>query len=192
MKRISILMIAMLSLGLYSFSQVRVGIRAGANIAKWKMDSEYSPKSKTGLEGGLRAEFPIAGKLSLMPELIYSNYGSKLELDGEDLTYRMNYISLPILVKYSLPKRISIFAGPQIGFAIKAEQEYLGDKTDLKDDLKKSDLFAVIGAEIELGLGLSIGARYNHGLTKLDKDDIILARNHSFGISVGYMLAPRR
>jgi len=176
MKRISILMIAMLSLGLYSFSQVRVGIRAGANIAKWKMDSEYSPKSKTGLEGGLRAEFPIAGKLSLMPELIYSNYGSKLELDGEDLTYRMNYISLPILVKYSLPKRISIFAGPQIGFA----------------DLKKSDLFAVIGAEIELGLGLSIGARYNHGLTKLDKDDIILARNHSFGISVGYMLAPRR
>ena len=77
---------------------------------------------------------------------------------------------------------------------VKAEQEtfdFNGNvtKEDIKDEMKKSDISAGLGAGWDLPFGLTVDARYNLGLSKLyDGSDAPEAKNQVFQFSLGYKL----
>ena len=104
----------------------------------------------------------------------------------------------PVLVKYYLPTsavNFNIYAGPSIGFLLNAklvvESNGSSNETDIKDKTSGTDFGAVIGAGIALPLGLvdaTVEARYDLGLTTLDKNGKSSVYNRVFALIVGVSL----
>ncbi|MBN2565900.1 MAG: PorT family protein [Candidatus Eisenbacteria bacterium] len=95
-------------------SEVSIGVRAGINFAQHagteERDSEYEVASawRPGFTGGLLVYWPITPRFGLQQEVVYTQKGSSQTIDVEildvptslDVTYEMDYIELPILMRF--------------------------------------------------------------------------------------------
>jgi hypothetical protein len=154
------------------------GIKAGANISNTNISSDqYSldTKSKFGFHGGVFVTFMFSDKLGVQPELLYSTQGSEYDESTFDGALSMDYINIPVLLRYNINEMFSVHVGPQFGILVKAEEEINGNTEDIKDDFKSSDVSAAFGVEVDLPAKLGFGARYVIGLSN------VLADAGSFG-----------
>ena len=176
--------------------QTEFGVRAGTNISRWNISSigsDIKTSSNAGLEAGLLADLYISRSFSIQPEAIFSMYGTKFNSGGSSIKYTVNYVNIPVLAKYHLPQGVAFFAGPQLGILLSAKGKIEGeDKQDVKNYLKSTDVFGVIGAEYNSSIGISVGVRYNHGFVNIYEEEEGSIKNSSFGISFGYKLKPRQ
>jgi len=164
-------------------AQVALGIKAGLNFAKLDIEN-FSTDSRTGFHGGAFALFKLT-KIGIQPELLYSSQGTDFPNGKSDLTY----LNIPVLLKFYLVGGFNIYAGPQFGFLTGAETTVSGTTTDIKDQLKGSDISAALGAGIDLPFGLTLDARYNLGLSEVnDTSGSSEAKNQVFQISAGMKL----
>ena len=74
------------------------GVTAGATFSKISGSDVSGAESKTGFAGGVFYEFKASEMLVIRPELLYIMKGSGAS--GTDETLSLDYIQLPILVKY--------------------------------------------------------------------------------------------
>ena len=115
-------------------AQTTFGIKAGLNLASVKISAlgmQISTTNKTGMVVGGFLNHSINETISIQPELLYQQMGAKV--DGS--TLNMNYISIPLLLKYSITDNFNIEAGPQFGLLMSAK----ADGDDAKDDFKSTD-----------------------------------------------------
>lgn len=173
---------------------VAVGIKAGPNFAKINADESANQnyKNRTGFHGGAFVLIK-ASKIGVQPEILFSQQGSKLEINTEDYEANFNYINIPIMVKLYTVAGINLQVGPQFGFLSLAEVKSTGANAstdDIKDQCKKSDMSAAFGLGWDLPFGLTIDARYNLGLSKIfdDASNNSNAKNQVIQLSVGYKL----
>lgn len=181
----------------HSQAQFAIGIKAGPNFAS--IDTKSSPgenyKNRAGFHGGAFV-LVKAGKIGIQPEVIFSQQGSKVEIDSKNFQSNFSYINIPIILKLYTVAGINIQAGPQFGFITNAEapvQDQIGTSVkDVKDRMKSSDFTLGLGLGWDLPFGLTLDARYNLGLSKIyDKapstptED---AKNQVFQVSLGYKL----
>lgn len=137
-------------------------------------------KSKAGFHVGALAEIFINEKFSVQPEILYSSQGVKGK--GSDSSKNnLDYINVPIMAKYYVIDGLSLQAGPQIGFNVKAKSA--GE--DIKDLINTVDFGLNFGAGYEIAMGIFVDARYNLGLSKVAKE-IKSSKNGVFQLSVGY------
>jgi hypothetical protein len=199
MKKLTVVPALMIvSIAAFSQVQMAIGIKAGPNFAK--INTEEGPgqnyKNRAGFHGGAFALFKFS-KIGIQPEILFSQQGTTVEFNSQNLEQNYSYINVPIMLKLYTVAGINLQVGPQFGFASKAEIETLvnGNKTtaDVKDKLKGSDFGLAIGAGWDLPFGLTIDARYNLGLSKL-YDEIpptvqsTDAKNQVIQVSVGFKL----
>ena len=94
------------------------------------------------------------------------------------------------MAKYYVAEGLSLEAGPQIGFLIKAEVKDNDTplSVDVKDSFKSIDFGFNIGAGYKLESGLNFGLRYNLGLSDISNSDNEDAKwkNRVLQFSVGY------
>src|SRR5690554_3531699 len=183
--------------------EIRMGVKAGLNLASIGGDETGDLKSRTSFHLGGLVEIPISEKFSVPPELLYSAQGAKSEetetFMGQTFNYetkiKLDYISVPIMAKYYVVDGLAIEAGPQIGFLMsaKADVEASGggesesDSVDIKDDFNTLDFGLGLGASYRLDMGVFFGARYNLGLSNINKDSgDFKNQNNVFQISAGY------
>jgi hypothetical protein len=182
----------------YSQAQFAVGIKAGPNFAKINTDSGPGEnyKGRTGFHAGAFALIKLT-KIGIQPEIIFSQQGSTIKIDGGgELDQQISYINIPVIIKLYTVAGINLQAGPQLGFVSKAEAESFvngvnGAKTkdDVKDQIKGNDFSIALGAGWDLPFGLTIDARYNLGLSKInDSSGSPEAKNQVFQVSVGFKL----
>jgi hypothetical protein len=176
-----------------SFSQasVAIGIKGGLNFANVDASSVGAAyNSKTGYHAGAFVLVKLT-KIGIQPEIIFSRQGSSYKpLNGTSLDTRFDYVNIPVILKLYLVGGLNLQAGPQFGFLAGASQDVVsGASVDIKNTLKGSDISAALGAGWDLPFGLSIDARYNLGLTKInDLAGSTDAKNQVFQLSVGYKL----
>lgn len=183
----------------YSQAQFAVGIKAGPNFAKINTEESagVNYKNRTGFHGGAFALIKLT-KIGIQPEVIFSQQGSKVKIDGTDFDANVSYINIPIIVKLYTVAGINLQAGPQFGFLSSAKGPVVdavsGDlkEGDIKDAMKGSDISLALGAGWDLPFGLTVDARYNLGLSKIydkspdtESED---AKNQVFQFSLGYKL----
>lgn len=188
--------------------KVKLGVKAGLNISSLNFyESELSSSSKTGFTAGLMVEVPVAKNFSLQPELLYSQQGTKTSFFDQDVTnsnYKgtitLNYLNIPLMLKYYVIKGLSVQAGPQIGLLLKANNKYqdnfLGYENHESFDLKSYS--SGIDTSINFGLGYQFkdkfytDFRYNISYSNVFKDgDANYFINHDmknrvFQITIGY------
>lgn len=188
MKKINLVVLAILfsTSAMFAQAQFSVGIKGGLNFAKFDATQfGESVKGKTGFHGGAFALIKLS-KIGIQPELIFSQQGSKVRFASGEGEGNFDYINIPVMLKLYTVAGINLQLGPQFGFLSKAEVD--GD--NVKDSFKGSDLSLGIGAGWDLPFGLTIDARYNLGLSKIEDNDPAYeaVKNQVLQVSLGYKL----
>jgi hypothetical protein len=179
-------------------AQPKFGVRVGVNISNQEFKQgnlTIEPKSKFGLDFGLVSEFPLGEVVSFAPELHWLQKGYKVEdfeIDGNlfDFTSTLNYLELPLLVKFNFGETAKFFVmgGPSFGYLL-SEKTVDGDGNDYEfiDDITRIELGAHLGAGIAVG-PVVIDLRYLLGITNLAKEiPDAEVRNTGFGGGVSLM-----
>lgn len=188
--------------------KVKIGVKAGLNISSLAFDeNEMNSSSRTGFTAGVMVEIPLAKNFSLQPELLYSQQGGKTSFFDSEVTnsnykgtLELNYLNIPLMLKYYVAKGLSVQAGPQIGILLKANNKYednfLGYENHESFNLK--DYSAGIDTSVNFGLGYQFkdkfytDLRYNISYSNVFKDGDANyfinqdMKNRVFQISLGY------
>ncbi len=178
-KRITLL-VAVVAISTAVFGQMTFGVKGGLNMANMKYEMggvSVSADMLVGFAAGGFATYGVNDKIAIQPELLFAQYGSKIE----DMKFQMNYLSIPIMVKYSLGA-INILAGPQLGYLLSAKF----DGEDAMDGMKKLDMGIALGAGYEMESGLGVDARYYLGLTNMADETDVTVKNTAIQIAVFY------
>lgn len=148
-----------------------LGVKAGANIVK--MDGQSFDQSfRFGYNVGAFAELNFTPQWGIQPEVMWNqtnyrtgdHFGDIFPGNSNDVSGKLNYLSIPILLSFSPVKVISIQAGPQFGILMSGDQNLAQNG---QNAFKKGDFSLVGGAQLNLA-GFKLGARYVLGLTDID------------------------
>ena len=156
-----------------SFQGVVFGVRGGYNISNLDFDGTpfMENKHRNSFYFGAYADIGLSGGVSLVPELQFSAEGAK----DEDL--HLDYIQMPVFLKFKLNKRIRFGVAPQIGWKV----------YKFNDSVKDLAFSGVAGLEYKINEVLYIDARYTYGITNIFHENLgIDARNTNMQIGVGY------
>lgn len=182
-KLLLVTVITVLGLTNVNAQEIKFGVKAGLNFAFITGDNAKDLDPSTDFHFGVMAEFNISDKFYLQPELIYSGQGAETNIASEGII-SLNYLNIPLIGKYYVTERLSLEAGPQIGFLLSTK----GGTLDYKDLLKTTDFGVNFGVGYKLDNGLNFSARYNLGLTNINNVDGFSDKNRNgvFQLSVGF------
>jgi len=199
MKKIILTIALFISVITISSAQFTIGPKAGLNLAKEYFGEtvfDDNVEFKQGLNIGVFGKYMMNDKLGIQAELLYSQQGYKSNIQlfdfGGNITQNgykrsSHYLNIPVVLKYYPLKRIFIESGPQVGYCFKSKLspgEYTDEISNM--EYKTIDFSLVGGVGIDIGYGLNVSARYNHGLTHtLPNSDL---KNRVFQFSLTYDL----
>lgn len=180
-----------LLIGMPAQSQIRLGVKAGANLSglSFSGDDDFRDKNVTGFQIGPMIEFLFAGSFGVEGGVMFAQKGIKF-YDGK-IDEKMGYIDVPVSLKYryNLSETVKPFAtaGPYVSFRVSGDK-----KLDQVQDTWKAKDF---GAGLNFGLGvelfkfLQVSAGYGLSLTdnyqaSKDNDDDFSAKGHVWSANV--------
>ena len=183
MKKISLLFAcAVFSTAIFAQTDVKLGIKAGLNVASINVEEGEETDSRLAPHVGLLAHIHLAPNWALQPEIMYSGQG----LENNDFKWKLHYVNIPVNVQYMFDNGFRLQTGPQVGFLAKGEIDP-GD-VDLGDDLKKTDVSWTFRHGYLSYSGFGVDARYNLGLTNINEfDESNKATNRVFQVGLFYM-----
>jgi len=163
---------------------VSLGIKGGVNVYNVHNDNDTKYDSKAGFHFGLLGHIHFDSNFAIQPEIVYSAQGAK----NGDTKYNLDYLNVPVLFQYMFDNGFRIQAGPQLGFLISAKSKNNNDNTDIKDNYKPIDLGLSVGASYVVpSTGFGIDARYNFGLSNINKNGTVNSTNRGVQFGVFYI-----
>lgn len=157
-------------------NSAQMGIKTGLNFTGF----EFSETAKNFSIGtvvrptvGFYGNLPVSKCISIQLEASYSGLGYKLTnaITGEK-NQRLNYVSLPVLLKYHAGERFKLLLGAEWDILFGATQKYQAVDNEFvsnKGTLNGDDFAIVGGFEYTLGGRWALQTRYIYGLTEIRK-----------------------
>ena len=166
------------------------GIKTGGNISKLRSDEKglITSKFRTGFVAGAFVNFPLGKKsLSFQPEFLYSSMGGDLiNQFNESQNFRFNYFSIPLLLKYSISKKIGVFAGGQVDAIIYASEKNKFGEFDVTNQVEEFDAYVTGGLEWWPWKSIVLSGRYMHGFRKIyEATPQVPLNNRGFQLTFG-------
>ena len=165
------------------------GLLAGVGFANMSGDDldGLDLGTRTGFVGGLYFSLPVAARMAIEPEVLYSMKGTKF--DDFDFDLNNDYIEIPVLFKYNFNDAGGpyLLAGPAVGFSISCNETDGTDEISCEDDgLSTATTFGGV-----LGLGymknrFGLEGRYDFDFG--DTFDEISAKNNQWAILARIMI----
>lgn len=190
-----LILLAAFALPLFATAQsnFKFGINAGATYADFRGNSFVELNSpRLNFLVGASVELPLNNKLSLYGNLNYErkSIGEKTDYSLTDewgfttyhtynVVYTYNYLTIPVALKYALPKNFYIYGGPFAGIFLGNRITDSGKKVTTTDGLYKTfDFGANAGLGYRLTLNpkndLNIELRENLGLVSISNQDLVV------------------
>jgi len=158
-------------------------------------------RSREGALTGVFLQVPVAGPLSVRPEVLFALKGGRAQagLSGggtAEIEIDLAYIEMPVLLRAGLPRgrfRPMLFGGVAPALKIGCDLQLIAPDTPVRASCDKADLAVfrefdvgfVVGGGLEVQWpqsALALEARYTAGLRSvIDGSDV---RNRAFGIMV--------
>ena len=171
-----------------AFKPFHFGLKAGLNMANLTGADVIKDNSKSllGLCAGGFISYSFAPWFSLQPEVLFSQKGMAYEASVGTIsyksTYNLNYIEIPMLIKFSIQTGSVfipvLYIGPAI--SIKAGASYYQEQTisgetesdtqDISEYINSMDFNLVSGAGFEIKAGpgaITFEARFDMGFTTI-------------------------
>jgi hypothetical protein len=163
------------------------GLKAGVNFSNQLYSGDgfsASADARTGFHAGGYLNIGFSETFSVQPELLYNSLGAKIL----DTQFKTDYLSIPIMLKYSPAPIFNIHAGPQFGLLLSAKY----DDEDAKETMKGLDLGVGLGVGVDLPMGLGLSARYVMGLSNISEEEDTTTdakvKNTAIQVSLSYKL----
>ncbi|SES18489.1 porin family protein [Pedobacter rhizosphaerae] len=170
----------------------QLGLKAGANFSKFNSENTFSSENRAGFYGGLWARIGAAG-LHFQPELYVSGKKTNLVSDatGEVNSVRFTSLDVPLLVgtKFgAVGVGLRINTGPMFSFILDENQSFSQAAGNVfKADFKDQAVAWQFGAGLDIKK-LSVDARYELGLSKINKSGYPGTKLNLFTVGLGYRI----
>jgi len=169
---------------------VRFGFKGGINFSNLYTEDDASSKMRTGFNVGIFTKLPITNYIAIQPEIYYTTKGAEITYNNAFVTgtagFHLNYIEVPLMIVGNITKYFNVHAGPYAAFLIngKVKNESNVDLFNFEDNLNKDD-YNTFEAGVAIGAGIdlkavSLGVRYNHGLTNVGKERTFMNTDYTF------------
>ncbi|HIP48259.1 MAG TPA: PorT family protein [Lutibacter sp.] len=190
--------------------QIYFGPKVGGNLSHFMYNGDNTnffdtKKMKLASHIGAFVEIQINDFFAVQPELLYSIKGARFNISTEnefESRYVFKYLSLPVLAKYYVSKKVSIEVGPQFAYLLSAKNieksdlysSNLGEEAasvNIKDTMQVYDLGVTAGVGYITDTGFYMTARYNIGLSNIYKDvpnTQNVLKNGAIQLSVGFSM----
>lgn len=165
MKKLMIAIIAILMTSSVFSQGVDLGVKLGANFTT--LSDVVGIKNKTGLHAGIFGAVKFSS-VAIQAEMLYSQQGGK--------SFDLDYINVPVFLKYYFVQGLNLQLGPQFGFVVKDGIS--------EAEVNKSDISGLIGLGYDFPFGLRLESRYNLGFSNVAKNSD--AKNSVFSLALGY------
>jgi hypothetical protein len=165
------------------------GVKGGFNMSNFLSDDDEATDENIlyGFNAGVYATLPISNFVAIQPEVLFTTRGSELEYDTDlgsgNTKFKLNYIEVPLLVRVNITKNFNLQAGGYASYLVSSKVTGDGaidfeEEIDT-DDLNKFDAGIVAGVGVDFS-PISIGVRYNYGLTTIGKERTIAGETYRF------------
>lgn len=172
-------------LGTNAFAQYSFG----GGYTQFVFGGNDAPKNYDDMPGfyfGINYDvaFSTLGGLSFEPGAYFQHYGKEMKLKGEDKSYQLNYLNIPLNLKYTFDVndviKVGVYSGPRFNIG------FVGNgfsKSRLA--IKNLDAQWGFGGAITFSKAIRLRLGYDFGLHKLLKgkmDEMKVRRN---GLNIG-------
>ncbi|MCZ6593438.1 MAG: porin family protein [Bacteroidetes bacterium] len=185
MKKLSLLVLAIV-FSVQSFSQgLDFGIKAGINFST--ISDAAGLDNKTGFVAGIFVGGKLNDKLGIQADLLYSQQGAEFNAGKFDL----NYVNVPIVIKYFVTDKMHIHGGPQFGVLVDDKTQTVIGETINDIATNDFDISGVVGVGLDLPFGIRIDGRYSFGFTDVPNDpgkNFTKGKNSVITLSIGYSI----
>ena len=177
-------------------TDIYFGLRIGANFSTVNSDDRYldGGRLRTGLNVGTVVGFQMAPAAPVYFEtgLSYVEKGGEGRYEGSKFTYSLNYLEMPLVVKYMIPVdrlfSIQPFAGGYVAAGIGGKIKDFGQRQAYSSFDKEG--FKRFDAGIRGGCGIQFDhfyaeLAYDFGLANISHDYFDTSRTGSLSATVG-------
>ncbi|ERM81731.1 hypothetical protein P872_19280 [Rhodonellum psychrophilum GCM71 = DSM 17998] len=166
------------------------GVRGGASFFNFggsdASNNDYT--NRTGFHAGVYSNLFLGERIALEPGVYYAVKGTQ----NDDLTNSravLNYVDVPLLLRFYIAKGINVFGGPQASFltSSKFEGDLFGTTYSYDtESITKTDLGFVVGLGYNLPKGINLQGSYDYGTSPVFKNSDAEIFNRGFKVSLGY------
>lgn len=172
------------------------GLRLGMNLSTVSSDDSYLDGGdiQAGLNIGALVGFQLSPQAPVYLEsgLFYSEKGGKGKNQGKKFIYNLNYLEVPVVIKYKFDVdgdfSVHPFAGGYMAWGIGGRIKNYGDretyKTFCEDNFKRFDGGIRLGCGFEYQI-LYGEMAYDLGIANIGHDDFGSSKNGCFTINFG-------
>jgi len=178
MKKLWIALLVVFTTAGVSAQGLDLGIKAGVNFAS--ISDASGLDNRTGFVAGFFVGGKFNDKIGIQADLLYSQQGAEFSLGD----FNLDYINVPIVLKYYLTDNLNVQVGPQFGVLINDEAQTVVGETINDIATNNFDLTAVVGLGLDIPFGLRLDGRYGFGLSDVSKDAD--GKNSVITLAVGY------
>lgn len=178
MKRLLLAVTVLVAFTVASYAQggFRLGVKLGTNLNKVEGQSFKEGFDISYHLGGF-AEIDFNKKWGIQPEVLWNQtsarrsnfntlYSSVANPNGSE-KIKLDYLSIPILLRYNIGSMLSLNAGPQFGILLSEDKTLLQSG---QSAFKNGDFSMVAGAQLNFSF-LRVYGRYNIGLQNINDID---------------------
>lgn len=167
--------------------ETEFGVKGGFNMSNFHDGEDIDDKNVLyGFNAGVYATLPISDFVAIQPEVLFTTKGAEVEYNNAfasgSTKFRLDYIEVPLLVRVNVTKNFNIHAGGYASYLVSSK--LTGDGSfDFEQDVDRDDL-QKFDAGVAAGLGfdfnpISIGVRYNYGLTTVGKERTVAGTTYT-------------
>jgi hypothetical protein len=189
MKKVTIILLLIISFTISANAQVNFGVRAGANLADY---TNINSDTRTDFYLGLMLSIKTGKIYTLQPEMTYSKQGTELK-GAYTNTIKADYFSVGVMNKFYVADKFHFVIGPFFDICMDESSDFVVNDDIYYDDsfVSAIDLGLKFGAGFDVTNNLTIEARVKQGFFNsfsadgyfdLD-DDNSKTRVYQFGLS---------
>ena len=163
------------------------GVKGGFNMSNLYSIDANDDNVLYGFNAGVYATLPVSDFIAIQPEILFTTKGAELDYNNAFATgnakFRLNYIEVPLLVRVNITKNFNVHAGGYASYLVSSKVTGDGDinfdQEINTDDLNKFDAGLSAGVGVDFN-PVSIGLRYNYGLTTVGKERTLAGTTYTF------------
>ena len=192
---IAAMMVAVLSANAQEAGQMFVKPMVGATMSK--LTGDVDTKFRLGFVGGAEFGYHVSNQFAATAGLLVAMQGANTKDTDhlKDISTTLTYLNIPVLANFYIAPGLAIKAGIQPGFLLslkgkgsaKINGQWVDQESSSTDGTEKFDLSIPMGLSYEFS-DFVIDARYNLGLTNVNKASDVKAKNAVIMLTLGYKI----
>jgi len=169
MKTKLVLLGALLCLSTMGFSQLSLGIKAGANLGKVS-GQPFKDQFALGYHAGAFVTVGLGKRFAIQPEVLFNQINTDTTSNFSDVfkvshmgSIQLKYLTVPVLLNINVDRFIALQLGPQFGMLMNQNENLLQNG---QDAFKSGEFSMVGGIQLRI-LKFRVYGRYIGGLTDI-------------------------